>query len=119
KFAEGRDLEAVIAPPDVDRLPEPEQPARRPETDWRDPAPYQPEPVAEWRRPSVRAAFSVAVRAAPPAIEVPAVIGGRRVSTPDVIESVDPGRTDTVIARSASCRAADADAAVEACATAF
>jgi len=119
KFVDGRDLDDMIAPPAVDRLPEPASEARRPATNPSDPAPYEPEPVAEFRRASVRAAFAVATRSEPGTIDVPAVIGGQRVQTTASIESVDPGRSDRVVARSASCGAAEADAGVEAAGNAF
>src|SRR5688500_8501835 len=61
RFAEGRDLDDLLRPPQVDHLPEREQLAPRAPTDERDPSPYEPEPVAEWRRAEVRAAFAVAV----------------------------------------------------------
>src|SRR5438105_5501219 len=62
KFAEGRDLEALVSPPDADDLPDPAPAARRTPTDPDAPAAYEPEPHAEWRRPEVRAAMGAAVR---------------------------------------------------------
>ena len=47
-------------------------------------------------------------------IDVPALIDGERVHTSATITSVDPARFDLVVATSASCTAADADAAVAA-----
>src|SRR5207302_7793362 len=44
KFAEERDVDALIAPPRVAALPGPEPAARRPPTDVARPAPYEPEP---------------------------------------------------------------------------
>ena len=116
RFAEGRQLEELIAPPAVARLPEVEPPVRRPATDLSDPGPYRHEPPAEWRRAEVRAGVGAAVDAAPERFgaEVPAVIGGRRVHTSRTIASVDPADPDTVVAYSASCGASEADAAVEA-----
>ncbi|MDP9389065.1 MAG: proline dehydrogenase family protein, partial [Actinomycetota bacterium] len=58
RFAEGRRLDELIAPPEVDALPDPAPPARRPATDARRPGPHCHEPVAEWRRPAVRAAMA-------------------------------------------------------------
>ncbi|HEX2701719.1 MAG TPA: proline dehydrogenase family protein [Acidimicrobiales bacterium] len=116
RFAEGRDLDQLIAAPRVDRLPDPDPPARRPATDPADPGPYTHEPPAEWRRPAVREAMAAAVAAAPSAFgaAVPAVIAGRRVRTDRTIVSVDPADPETQVAVSASCGAAEADAAVRA-----
>ena len=116
RFAEGRGLDELIAAPAVDRLPDREDPARRPATDPAEPGPYAHEPPAEWRRPDVRARMAAAVVAAPSGFgaEVPAVIEGRRVTTERTIQSVDPGDPETVVAVSASCGAAEADAAVAA-----
>jgi RHH-type proline utilization regulon transcriptional repressor/proline dehydrogenase/delta 1-pyrroline-5-carboxylate dehydrogenase len=72
--------------------------------------------VAEWRQPAPRRAFAAAVTrvaAAGGEREVPAMIGGRRVTTADTIASVDPASPSTVVARSASCTARHADDAVE------
>jgi RHH-type proline utilization regulon transcriptional repressor/proline dehydrogenase/delta 1-pyrroline-5-carboxylate dehydrogenase len=121
RFAEGRDLDELLRPPRVDRLPEPSPPVRRPPTDPARPAPYEPEPHAEWRRAAVRAAFGAAVRRAEAALggEVPAVIGGARVRTGDAIVSVDPARPSVTVARAACCSTAEGDRAVAAAAEAF
>ncbi len=115
RFAEGDDLEGLIAAPSVDGLPGLE-PVSRPTTDASDPAPYEPEPVREWRRSEPRAAFAAAVERAGDAdlLEVPAVIAGERIRTTATIDSVDPGRPDRVVARAAACGAAEADDAVAA-----
>lgn len=113
RFAEGDDLDQLIAPPEVHALPGLE-PVRRPPTDVADPVPYAPEPVREWRRAPVREAFGAAVERDAEVLDVPAVIGGERVRTGAVLESVDPGAPDRVVARAASCGAAEADAAVAA-----
>src|SRR4051812_23944806 len=55
KFADRRDLAALVAAPEVDHLPEADPPAARAATDPGDPGPYAPEPHAEWRRSEVRA----------------------------------------------------------------
>ena len=116
RFAEGRRLDDLIAPPGVQRLPEPDGPARRPATDTADPGPYHHEPPAEWRRADVRAAAGKAVEAAPGRfdLDVPAVIGGERVRTSRTIASTDPAQPETLVATSASCGPAEADAAVAA-----
>ncbi|MBW3547281.1 MAG: proline dehydrogenase family protein [Actinobacteria bacterium] len=115
RFAEGRRLDDLLAPPAVDRLPGPPPPARRALTDPTAVGTYEPEPIAEWRRQPVRAAFAraVAEAGAGPALEVPAVVGGRRLRTPEVIESLDPARHAVVVATSAACGTEEADAAVE------
>jgi RHH-type proline utilization regulon transcriptional repressor/proline dehydrogenase/delta 1-pyrroline-5-carboxylate dehydrogenase len=114
RFAEGRDLDELLTPPDVDRLPPAETPVRREPTDPADPASYEPEPPAEWRRAPVRAAFGVAVSEAPAGfpLDVPGLIGADEVRTDRTIDSVDPAQPDVVVARSASCGPTDADAAV-------
>ncbi|HEX4819516.1 MAG TPA: proline dehydrogenase family protein [Acidimicrobiales bacterium] len=116
RFAEGRDLEELLTPPAVDVLPVLDHLAPRTETDAGEPSPYLPEPVGEWRQSWVRTAFTVAVDAAGSAatIDVPAVIAGELVHTDQTIDSVDPGDTARLVARSAACTAADADAAVAA-----
>lgn len=115
RFAEGDDLDTLIAAPAVDVLPEIE-PVARERTDAADPTPYEPEPVREWRRRPPREAFAAAVAHAgdAPLLDVPAVIGGERVRTTATIDSVDPGRPDRVVARAAACGVAEADAAVAA-----
>ncbi|MEO6120982.1 MAG: proline dehydrogenase family protein [Acidimicrobiales bacterium] len=112
RFAEGRDLEELLAPPSVKRIPGVEAPSRRPATDPVTPGPYVHEPGAEWRRAEVRAAQRAAVLHPPGALVVPAVIDGERVTTSRTIVSVDPGEIDRVVARSACCGAAEADEAV-------
>jgi RHH-type proline utilization regulon transcriptional repressor/proline dehydrogenase/delta 1-pyrroline-5-carboxylate dehydrogenase len=69
RFAEGRELSELVAPPAVDRSSLPGPPAlvpRRP-TDPAAPGPYDPEPLAEWRRAPVRASMVAAVAARRPA----------------------------------------------------
>ncbi len=61
RFAEGRALDALIAPPDVDHLPGATEAPVVGESNPLAPTPYEPEPLREWRRPSARAAFAVAV----------------------------------------------------------
>ncbi|MET0729398.1 MAG: proline dehydrogenase family protein [Acidimicrobiales bacterium] len=129
RFAEGRALDELVAPPAVDRLPGPTQPPQVPETDPGAPTLYQPEPLREWRRGSSRTGFAVAVDRvrdsvapglAPSAgprwegLAVPALIDGEQVRTSATIVSVDPASIADIVATSASCTAADADAAVAA-----
>jgi RHH-type transcriptional regulator, proline utilization regulon repressor / proline dehydrogenase / delta 1-pyrroline-5-carboxylate dehydrogenase len=116
RFAEGRQLAELIAPPAADVIPPPEPPRRGQTTDPDDPGPYHHEPHAEFRRSEVRRTFAahVATAADAPRVEVPAIIGGERVPTAATIFSVDPAEPNRVVARSASCSRADADAAVAA-----
>jgi RHH-type proline utilization regulon transcriptional repressor/proline dehydrogenase/delta 1-pyrroline-5-carboxylate dehydrogenase len=116
RFVEDRELDDLLAAPDVDTLPVAGPWAPRAATDPSAPAPYEPEPVSEWRQRSARASFAVAVDDAggAPTLDVPAMIDGERVRTAATIDSVDPGRFDRVVARSAACDASHADAAVAA-----
>ena len=116
RFAEGRALDELVAPPAVDEVPGPTEAPVIPPTDPEAPTPYEPEPMREWRRGSARAAFSVAIDKARDdvGIEVPGLIDGEPVRTTATIASVDPAQIDRVIATSSSCTAADADRAVAA-----
>ncbi len=117
RYVEDRQLDDLLAPPDVDVLPAPEGQASRPATDPGAPSTYEPEPVSEWRKSAARASFAAAVDAVgttASVLDVPAVIDGERVRTASSIDSVDPGRFDRVVARSAACDATHADAAVAA-----
>jgi RHH-type proline utilization regulon transcriptional repressor/proline dehydrogenase/delta 1-pyrroline-5-carboxylate dehydrogenase len=120
RFAEGQALDGLLAPPDVDGLPAlaPLPPA--PPTDPADPTPYQPEPLAEWRRPWARAPMAAAVAGActEGAQRVPAIIDGSERWTADTIESLDPGDHSRIVAVSVSCGVDEADAAVAAAAKA-
>jgi RHH-type proline utilization regulon transcriptional repressor/proline dehydrogenase/delta 1-pyrroline-5-carboxylate dehydrogenase len=114
RFAEGRALDGLLDPPTVDPLPTLVPLSPGPTTDAEDLTPYRPEPVAEWRQPYARAAFTEAIARtrALTAIDVPALIGGELVRTAGSIDSVDPGDTARLVARSAACTAGDADAAI-------
>jgi RHH-type proline utilization regulon transcriptional repressor/proline dehydrogenase/delta 1-pyrroline-5-carboxylate dehydrogenase len=80
------------------------------------PAPYHPEPTAEWRRAAVRARFSAAVQRPTDYLgfTVPAVIDGKVVDTEVSIDSIDPACPRRLVARSASCTPEDVDRAIEA-----
>jgi RHH-type proline utilization regulon transcriptional repressor/proline dehydrogenase/delta 1-pyrroline-5-carboxylate dehydrogenase len=122
RFAEGRGLEELLQAPRVDHIPDRDPPARALDTPTSgDPGPYHHEPHAEWRRAEVRSAFKEAVDAAAAAnvVDVPAVIDGERIHTSATIESVDPAEPNRVVAVSASCTAAEADAAVAVAKRAF
>ena len=116
RFADGRALDELLAPPNVEQLPGLAPIDPRPATDPARPTGYSPEPVTEWRQAPARAAFAVAVDGAAAArcIDVPALIGGRTVRTDATIDSTDPGELTRIVARSASCTAQHADAAVAA-----
>ncbi len=117
RFVEGRALDELVAPPDVDRLPDPSVPTRRPPTDPASPGPYHHEPHAEWRKATARAGFAAAVHrvgGSELGITVPAVIGGHPVHTLATIASVDPADPSTTVAVSPSCGPDEAEAAVEA-----
>ncbi len=117
RFIEGQDLDALLAPPAVDSIPDREPAVHRPATDPGAPAPYEPEPVGEWRRVTVRAALAAAVAGLGDGrleLAVPARIDGRSVSTDRGIESLDPACPSTVVARSASCGPDEAEEALDA-----
>ncbi|MFP5317719.1 MAG: proline dehydrogenase family protein [Acidimicrobiia bacterium] len=116
RFVEGRALDELVAPPDVDRLPEPAAPTRRPATDAASPGPYHHEPLAEWRKATARAGFAAAVSrvGGDLGIAVPAIIDGHPVHTLATIPSVDPADPSTTVAVSAACGPEEAEAAVEA-----
>jgi RHH-type proline utilization regulon transcriptional repressor/proline dehydrogenase/delta 1-pyrroline-5-carboxylate dehydrogenase len=114
---EGRDLDGLLAPPAVDRLPGPEAPGRREPTDPAQPAAYLPEPVGEWRRSTVRATMAAAVAEVGEqglGRAIAAMIDGRPVATGREIASVDPACPSTVVARSASCGPEEAEHALDA-----
>jgi len=114
RFVEGEDLAALVAPPAADHLPHREAPARRAPTDPARPTDYEPEPLAEWRRATVRASMAAAVDSVALGLSVPAGIGGRAVTTQGEIESYDPSCPSTVVARSARCGPAEAEDTLEA-----
>ncbi|HYI62918.1 MAG TPA: proline dehydrogenase family protein [Acidimicrobiales bacterium] len=115
RFAEGADLDQLLARPRVDALPGLEAAPRRP-TPVDDPPPHAPEPVREWRRAAPRAAFRATVERAAGSDPrtVPALIAGQQVTTAGTIDSLDPTEPGRVVARSAACGPAEADAAVAA-----
>ena len=116
RFAEGRDLEDLVAPPAEGPLPGATAPTQVAATDPSEPGRYRPEPVLEWRRATSRALFSRAVDRAPDsfALEISALVDGDRFRTAGAITSLDPGLASRVVAMSASCTADDADRAVAA-----
>jgi RHH-type proline utilization regulon transcriptional repressor/proline dehydrogenase/delta 1-pyrroline-5-carboxylate dehydrogenase len=121
RFAEGKDLDGLLAPPRVPAIPDIEPIPLRPVTDEAEPGPYDPEPVAEWRRPWARDPMAAAVAGATTTatFDIPALIGGDQVRTASTIDSLDPGDHSRLVARSASCGVAEADAAIAAAGAAF
>lgn len=117
RFAEARGLDELLRPPEVATLPGRIATRSRTATDPAGPAPYAPEPPAEWRRPQERSRFDAvmdAVAAKDLAAEVPALIGHERIRTAEIIRSIDPGAPHRLVASSAACGAKEADAAVAA-----
>jgi RHH-type transcriptional regulator, proline utilization regulon repressor / proline dehydrogenase / delta 1-pyrroline-5-carboxylate dehydrogenase len=117
RFAEGRALDELVAPPDVDEdsLPDAVPEAPPPPTDPAAPSPFTNEPRAELRRPVPRQGMCAAVDVMGRTLGFPApvLIGGREVGTADELVSVDPGRIDTVVCRSGRAGATEADRAVD------
>ncbi len=117
RFAEGRDLDELVAPPNVedDSLPDviPEAPPRLP-TDPAAPSPFANEPRDELRRPGARERIRAAVERAVSGFGfvASALIDGGEVATGE-LASVDPGRVDTVVCRSGRAGPAEADRALE------
>ena len=119
RFAEGRTLDELLAPPGVDVAARPRsRTVRRRPTDPAAPGPYSPEPVAEWRRaerPEPTSARAV-VRAGKQAVrlEVPAVIDGRPLSTEAHHRLGRPGRPGPDGGDLGRCGRDEAEAAVAA-----
>jgi RHH-type transcriptional regulator, proline utilization regulon repressor / proline dehydrogenase / delta 1-pyrroline-5-carboxylate dehydrogenase len=117
RFAEGRDLDELVAPPHVDEgsLPDAIPEAPRPATDPAAPSPFTNEPRAELRRPGPRERILAAVDRAESALGLaaPVLIDGREVATADQLVSVDPGRVDTVVCRSGRAGPAEANRALD------
>jgi RHH-type transcriptional regulator, proline utilization regulon repressor / proline dehydrogenase / delta 1-pyrroline-5-carboxylate dehydrogenase len=116
RFAEGRALDSLLAPPAAGELPPAPAPVRRPPTDPSAVTPYVPEPVSEWRQAPARAEFTVALERAERSLGavVPGLVAGQRVFGTTTMASVDPADPARVVATAAACTADDADAAVAA-----
>ena len=116
RFAEGRALDELVAAPGIDDIPGSTTAPVVAETDPSQRSPYEPEPLREWRRGASRMSFSAAVDEVRDGLgfSVPALLAGEPVHTSATITSVDPAQTDRVVATSAACTAAHADAAVAA-----
>ncbi|MBW3573471.1 MAG: proline dehydrogenase family protein [Actinobacteria bacterium] len=116
RFVEGRALDELLQAPEVDLGADPVPPPRSSATDSSSPGGFRPEPVAEWRDPPARLHFARSVerlRQRGSAEVVPAVIGGRSVTTEATIASVDPAAPSTVLAVSACCGPTEADEAID------
>jgi len=119
RFAEGQDLERLLAPPAADpaALPGPvDEAAARAATDPASPGPFANEPHAELRRARPRGALAAAVSAAPDAFgfRAPVLIDGTPVATADEIASVDPGAYATVVCLSGAAGPAEGERALAA-----
>ena len=119
RFAEGRDLDELVAPPTVDEAALPaavSEPEPREPTDAAAPTPFSNEPRAELRRPAPRARLRDAAEqvAAGLGFTASVLIEGRAITTGDELVSVDPGRTDVVVCRSGRAGSGEADRALEA-----
>ncbi|MHB8458237.1 MAG: proline dehydrogenase family protein, partial [Acidimicrobiales bacterium] len=121
RFAEGRNLGELLVRPrlksksvEAAMSAHPEL-AIRPATDAGSVSPYQPEPLAEWFVPEVRAAMSRAVETLGRGLDlyVPASIGGRDVQTDRRILSVDPSDPAVTVATSACCGTTELAHAIE------
>jgi RHH-type proline utilization regulon transcriptional repressor/proline dehydrogenase/delta 1-pyrroline-5-carboxylate dehydrogenase len=104
RYAEDRDLEELIAPPDA-AVVEP-----RPTSDG-----FVNESLAEFRSPDVRERFASAVTQmwSADVFEAPVIIDGRRVDTSEHIASVDPAEPSRTVCRSGSAGASEADRAID------
>ncbi|MGH8979127.1 MAG: proline dehydrogenase family protein, partial [Acidimicrobiia bacterium] len=103
RFTEGWEEDALVAPPQpglalVDRHHE-----RRPPTDPAEPGRFVNEPPAELRRDDVRNRIVDAIARVERDLdfEVPVLIDGARMQTRKQITSVDPGRNEVTVCRSA------------------
>ncbi len=119
RFAEGRDLDELVAPPAVDEAALPaavSEPEPREPTDAAAPTPFSNEPRAELRRPAPRARLRDAAEqvAAGLGFTASVLIEGRAITTGDELVSVDPGRTDVVVCRGGRAGSGEADRALEA-----
>jgi RHH-type proline utilization regulon transcriptional repressor/proline dehydrogenase/delta 1-pyrroline-5-carboxylate dehydrogenase len=119
RFAEERNLDALLAPPGVveQSLPQPpDEVAPRAPTDPEAPGRFRNEPHSEFRRPRPRAALRRATEDIPRrfGFQAPVLIAGQQIHTPEEIVSVDPGDYETVICRSGRAGRADVDRAIEA-----
>jgi RHH-type proline utilization regulon transcriptional repressor/proline dehydrogenase/delta 1-pyrroline-5-carboxylate dehydrogenase len=126
RFAEHKDLEALVVPPvaDLDAVPAGVlAPAvvGRAATKARDPRPYEPEPLVRWFAPEAPSLMSAAIDAVRAGLgaAIPGLIGDSDLHTNRTIVSVDPADPARVVAVSACCGPPEGDAAVEIAGAAF
>ena len=111
----GKANDRVLRPHQKIQLPEPEPPTHRLDTNETSPAPYAPEPPAQWHRAEIREQFERAleqVRSRELGSYVPAVIDGRPFTTTEFIASTDPALSSRLVASSASCTAKEVELAI-------
>ena len=113
-FAEGEALDELLVSAGRHRLPGPQPFASRPATDPAAPAPYRPEPLAEWRRPEVKDADGRRDRGRvlAPAAKGGGTVAGKSISDrPDVrLRSTRP-IPDSVVSEATACGPAEVDEA--------
>jgi RHH-type transcriptional regulator, proline utilization regulon repressor / proline dehydrogenase / delta 1-pyrroline-5-carboxylate dehydrogenase len=124
RFAEGRALDELVAPPGVDEDSLPgavEEQPRRPPTDAAAPSPFTNEARAELRRAAPRKRMHDGVVRAENDLgfTAPVLIDGREIETDDALLSVDPGRIATEVCRSGRAGAAEAHEALDVAARAW
>lgn len=114
RFAEGKDLDELIAPPKVEQLPDPAPPAWRAPTNVDSPSAYEPEPMIEWHRSSRRSEMGKAIEHQKKSSSyVHALIDGQQFKTKTSITSVNPSRPEEIVATSASCTVEDVNRAMK------
>jgi RHH-type proline utilization regulon transcriptional repressor/proline dehydrogenase/delta 1-pyrroline-5-carboxylate dehydrogenase len=114
RFTEGWEEDALVAPPQPGALLVDRHHERRPPTDPSEPGRFVNEPPAELRRDDVRNRLVDAVARVERELgfDVPLIVDGTRLHTREQIVSVDPGRTDVVVCRSAAAGADHVNTAI-------
>jgi RHH-type proline utilization regulon transcriptional repressor/proline dehydrogenase/delta 1-pyrroline-5-carboxylate dehydrogenase len=115
-YNEGADVDALVAPPHPHRAAVVRPIERRPPTDPDEPGRFVNEPPAEMRRDDVRTLLVDAVDRVERELgfPVPLLIAGEAIETRRTIASVDPGRPDVEVCRSASASVEHVDRAIDA-----
>ncbi|MHB1988795.1 MAG: proline dehydrogenase family protein [Acidimicrobiales bacterium] len=133
RFAEGKNIQELLARPRLARAQaralggkEPSgtraaELAARPATQAARPTSYEPEPLAEWFVPEIRAEMALAVDSFGRGLDmfVAARIAGKDVQTERRLFSVDPADPSVIVATSSCCGTGELSEAVEAAAKAF